>query len=142
MRKVARMGMPAVALTDHGGMIGAVDFYEKANRAGIKPILTAAVHANHPVLEDLAENQKDKYATFWKEFGRALKEGVGVARVELTLDGDVPALVAGTAHDFQRMAYAITFDATRKLNQSQAKPVPPPGPAARLMAPPSPPLPR
>ncbi|WP_020164589.1 molecular chaperone HtpG [Methyloversatilis discipulorum] len=29
------------------------------------------------VLEDLAENQKDKYTTFWKEFGRALKEGVG-----------------------------------------------------------------
>jgi molecular chaperone HtpG len=29
------------------------------------------------VLEDLAENQKDKYETFWKEFGRALKEGIG-----------------------------------------------------------------
>ncbi|HEX4986437.1 MAG TPA: molecular chaperone HtpG [Burkholderiales bacterium] len=29
------------------------------------------------LLEDLAENQKDKYATFWKEFGRVLKEGVG-----------------------------------------------------------------
>jgi len=29
------------------------------------------------LLEDLAENQKEKYATFWKEFGRALKEGVG-----------------------------------------------------------------
>jgi molecular chaperone HtpG len=29
------------------------------------------------LLEDLAENAKDKYATFWKEFGRVLKEGVG-----------------------------------------------------------------
>jgi molecular chaperone HtpG len=29
------------------------------------------------MLEDLAENQKDKYATFWREFGQALKEGVG-----------------------------------------------------------------
>ena len=29
------------------------------------------------LLEDLAENQKDKYATFWKEFGRVLKEGIG-----------------------------------------------------------------
>ena len=29
------------------------------------------------LLEDLAENQKDKYATFWKEFGKVLKEGVG-----------------------------------------------------------------
>ena len=29
------------------------------------------------MLEDLAENQKDKYAQFWKEFGAVLKEGVG-----------------------------------------------------------------
>ncbi|HVY06637.1 MAG TPA: molecular chaperone HtpG [Burkholderiales bacterium] len=29
------------------------------------------------LLEDLAENQKDKYATFWKEFGRVMKEGIG-----------------------------------------------------------------
>ena len=27
------------------------------------------------LLEDLAQNDKDKYAKFWKEFGRALKEG-------------------------------------------------------------------
>ncbi|MFN0314933.1 MAG: molecular chaperone HtpG [Burkholderiales bacterium] len=29
------------------------------------------------LLEDLAENDKDKYAKFWKEFGRVLKEGLG-----------------------------------------------------------------
>jgi molecular chaperone HtpG len=29
------------------------------------------------LLEDLAENDKEKYATFWKEFGRAFKEGPG-----------------------------------------------------------------
>ncbi|MBI5752632.1 MAG: molecular chaperone HtpG [Hydrogenophilales bacterium] len=29
------------------------------------------------MLEDLAENDKEKYATFWREFGRVLKEGVG-----------------------------------------------------------------
>lgn len=29
------------------------------------------------MLEDLAENQKDKYAAFWKDFGAVLKEGVG-----------------------------------------------------------------
>jgi molecular chaperone HtpG len=29
------------------------------------------------LLDDLAQNQKDKYAGFWKEFGLALKEGVG-----------------------------------------------------------------
>ena len=29
------------------------------------------------LLADLAENQKDKYAAFWNEFGEVLKEGVG-----------------------------------------------------------------
>ena len=29
------------------------------------------------LLEELAESSKDKYAGFWKEFGRVLKEGVG-----------------------------------------------------------------
>jgi molecular chaperone HtpG len=29
------------------------------------------------MLEDLAENAKEKYATFWKEFGRVFKEGSG-----------------------------------------------------------------
>ena len=29
------------------------------------------------MLEDLAENQQEKFATFWGEFGRAFKEGVG-----------------------------------------------------------------
>jgi molecular chaperone HtpG len=29
------------------------------------------------MLEDLAENQKDKYTTFWTEFGRVFKEGIG-----------------------------------------------------------------
>ena len=31
--------MPAIALTDHGALYGAVDFYVAANQAGIKPIL-------------------------------------------------------------------------------------------------------
>ena len=29
------------------------------------------------MLEDIAENQKDKYAEFWREFGAVLKEGMG-----------------------------------------------------------------
>lgn len=33
------LGMDAVAITDHGNMFGAVDFYIKAQAAGVKPIL-------------------------------------------------------------------------------------------------------
>src|SRR5262245_12582822 len=32
-------GMPALALTDHGNLFGAVQFYKKCREAGIKPII-------------------------------------------------------------------------------------------------------
>ncbi len=32
-------GMPAVALTDHGVLFGAIEFYKKARKAGIKPLI-------------------------------------------------------------------------------------------------------
>lgn len=37
--RVKEMGMEAVAITDHGTMSGAVDFYKSANAAGVKPII-------------------------------------------------------------------------------------------------------
>ncbi len=37
--KVASLGMESVAITDHGNMFGAADFYMQARTAGIKPIL-------------------------------------------------------------------------------------------------------
>jgi DNA polymerase-3 subunit alpha len=37
--KAAGFGMPALALTDHGVMFGALDFYESARRYGLKPII-------------------------------------------------------------------------------------------------------
>ena len=36
---VKELGMDSVALTDHGVMYGAVEFYKEATKAGIKPIL-------------------------------------------------------------------------------------------------------
>ena len=38
------LGMPAVAMTDHGNLFGAVEFYEKARDAGVKPILGCEVY--------------------------------------------------------------------------------------------------
>jgi DNA polymerase-3 subunit alpha len=39
MKKVKGMGMPAVALTDHGNLFGAIEFYQEAEKAGVKPII-------------------------------------------------------------------------------------------------------
>lgn len=36
--------MPAVAITDHGNLFGAVEFYKKASKAGIKPIIGCEVY--------------------------------------------------------------------------------------------------
>ena len=37
--ETARMGMPALAMTDHGNVFGAHDFYTKATAVGVKPII-------------------------------------------------------------------------------------------------------
>ena len=39
VKKAKSQGMPAMALTDHGVMYGLIEFYQKAKKAGIKPIL-------------------------------------------------------------------------------------------------------
>ena len=43
----------------------------------IKTIREASVRRVLAMIEDLAANQPEKFTTFWKEFGRVLKEGVG-----------------------------------------------------------------
>ncbi len=42
--RVRDLAMPAVAMTDHGNMFGVVDFYQKVDKAGIKPILGCEVY--------------------------------------------------------------------------------------------------
>jgi DNA polymerase III subunit alpha len=37
--QAVQLGMPALAITDHGALYGLVDFYQACNDAGIKPIL-------------------------------------------------------------------------------------------------------
>jgi DNA polymerase-3 subunit alpha len=37
--ETARLGMPALAMTDHGNVFGAYDFYSKATAVGVKPII-------------------------------------------------------------------------------------------------------
>ena len=43
----------------------------------VKTIREGATRRVLSMIEELAAHQKDKYATFWKEFGAVMKEGVG-----------------------------------------------------------------
>jgi len=42
--RAQQFSMPAIAVTDHGNMFGAVEFYNKAHAAGIKPIVGCEVY--------------------------------------------------------------------------------------------------
>ncbi len=39
IERAKEFDMPAVAITDHGNMFGAVEFYTAARKAGVKPII-------------------------------------------------------------------------------------------------------
>ncbi|HAJ26522.1 MAG TPA: DNA polymerase III subunit alpha, partial [Syntrophus sp. (in: bacteria)] len=44
LKKAKEHHMPAVAMTDHGNMFGAIDFYQHAYRYGIKPIIGSEIY--------------------------------------------------------------------------------------------------
>lgn len=44
VRRAAELSQPALALTDHGNMFGAVEFYNECRAAGIKPIIGCEVY--------------------------------------------------------------------------------------------------
>ncbi|HEU5033964.1 MAG TPA: DNA polymerase III subunit alpha, partial [Mycobacteriales bacterium] len=43
-KEAARMGMPALAMTDHGNVFGAYDFYKQAKEAGINPLIGSELY--------------------------------------------------------------------------------------------------
>ena len=42
----AELGMPALAVTDHGNLFGVIDHYKSCHDAGIKPIIGCEVYIN------------------------------------------------------------------------------------------------
>lgn len=89
--RVKELGMNAAAITDHGNMYGAIDFYRAAKDAGIKPIIGCEVYVapnsrfdkepgrneederfHHLIL--LAENNKG-YHNLCKIVSKGFKEG-------------------------------------------------------------------
>lgn len=47
IRRTKELDMEALALTDHGNIYGAVEFYKKAKAAGIKPIIGCEMYVAH-----------------------------------------------------------------------------------------------
>ena len=56
-----RLGQPALAITDHGYMFGAYEFYAAATAAGIKPIIGVEAYMTP------GTSRFDKTRVFWGE---------------------------------------------------------------------------
>jgi DNA polymerase III alpha subunit len=53
MERAKTLGMSALALTDHGNMFGAIEFYQAAKAAGIKPLVGCELYLAFGSLEFL-----------------------------------------------------------------------------------------
>jgi DNA polymerase-3 subunit alpha len=58
---VKEFGMDAVALTDHGNLYGAIEFYQKAKKEGIKPIIGAELYVAPRTRFDREPNRDSEY---------------------------------------------------------------------------------
>jgi len=47
IERARQSDMPAVAITDHGNLFGAIEFYEAARKAGVKPIIGLEAYLAH-----------------------------------------------------------------------------------------------
>ncbi|MEN6606529.1 MAG: DNA polymerase III subunit alpha, partial [Bryobacteraceae bacterium] len=133
MALVEEQGMPAVAITDHGNLFGAVQFYSEAKARGIRPIIGCEVYVsqqghktrsdtdryNHLVL--LCQNQ-DGYRNLINLVSTAYLEGFyykpridkdllaqhskGLIAMSACLRGDInEKLMADQYEDAKRIAY-------------------------------------
>jgi DNA polymerase-3 subunit alpha len=59
MKKAREFGMPAVAITDHGNLHGAIEFYQAATNAGLKPIIGCEAYMAPGAIKDRPTNQRD-----------------------------------------------------------------------------------
>jgi len=62
-KKAAELGMPAVAMTDHGNLYGAIDFYQSCKSAGVKPIFGCEIYLAPFSMEEKKEVVGRKRAT-------------------------------------------------------------------------------
>ena len=59
MKKATEFEMPAVAITDHGNLFGAIEFYQEAKKTGIKPIIGCEAYMAPGSIKDRPNNMRD-----------------------------------------------------------------------------------
>ncbi len=61
--RAVEYGMPALALTDHGNMFGAIEFYKEATKAGVKPIIGMEAYIASGKMTSRDKGQKNYHLT-------------------------------------------------------------------------------
>jgi len=61
--RAAELKMPALALSDHGNLFGAIEFYKECKKVGIKPIIGCEVYLAPGDLEDKKANSAKEAST-------------------------------------------------------------------------------
>jgi len=88
IKQAAKFKMKAVALTDHDGLYGAIQFYKKAKKAGIKPIIGCEIR----IKDNQKSNQNCHFILLAKN-----KEGYSnlcqiITQAHLSNPGSIPAI--------------------------------------------------
>jgi DNA polymerase-3 subunit alpha len=77
IKKASELGMHSVALTDHGNMYGAIDFYRSATKAGIKPIIGCEVYQAPKSRFDKKVNKENREESRYNHLTLLVKDKKG-----------------------------------------------------------------
>ena len=133
VNRAKELNMSAVAITDHGCMFGAVDFYKVAKKEGIKPIIGCEVYTASRTLKDkdpnfdksqghlvlLAKNNEG-YQNLIKLVSKAYVEGfyykprIDINELEKHSDGII-ALSACLAGDVSQALMNRNYEKAKKI---------------------------
>ena len=86
--------MPAVAVTDHGNLFGAYEFFEKAKAKGVKPIIGCELYVTPTLKLEKPSDGKNYHLTVLCMNERGLQEPLK-ARDERILRGFLPSPARG-----------------------------------------------
>ena len=61
VERTKELGMDSLAITDHGGMYGAIDFYQHAKSEGIRPIIGCEMYVAHGSRHERNPNERSPF---------------------------------------------------------------------------------
>src|SRR3972149_3790027 len=97
IEKASQYDMPALALTDHGVMYGAIEFYTQAKKSGIKPIIGCEVYLAPRSRREKKRGGEKKEEGFYykprvdKELLRKFHEGI--IALSGCISGEIPKYI-------------------------------------------------